>query len=226
MDVEDATGEFMERMAALRAAAAGEVAEADSIVTARPRSAECSTGSSCTALTRPTHLAASTPSCTLVTGATCWSRASTRAARPGTMPAGTPELAHEPLSLPDGVLTGSNPNPIVAPVARERQVDDPADPELQWPRTSTSLLRGSVTASARTSSTVTGTAQVTPTLPSGAGVDQARAATTSVLTRGGGHRGHRLHVRGPALAPGRWPRSSPSSPPSCSLSGGAAARGR
>ena len=79
MDVEDATGEFMERMAALRAAAAGEVAEADSIVTAQTaRSAECSTGSSCTALTRPTHLAASTPSCTLVTGATCWSRASTR----------------------------------------------------------------------------------------------------------------------------------------------------
>ena len=107
MDVEDATGEFMERMAALRAAAAGEVAEADSIVTAQ------------TALRRVfdgfvLHRADSPDAPRRVNAELHvgdWSYVLeprvNEAARPGTMPAGTPELAHEPLSLPDGVLTGS-----------------------------------------------------------------------------------------------------------------------
>ena len=106
-DVEDATGEFLERMTALRAAAAGEVAEAESIAatqTALRRVFDGFVLHRADAPNAPRRVNAE-----LHVGD--WSYVLeprvNEAARLGTMPQGTPVLAREPLPLPDGVTTAS-----------------------------------------------------------------------------------------------------------------------
>ena len=62
LNTADAAGEFMERMAALRAAAAGEVASAAGIAATQTALRRVFDGLRSTGLTHPRHLAASTPS--------------------------------------------------------------------------------------------------------------------------------------------------------------------